>query len=59
MEVIEKMQLAGFEVLEQAEGRLWRANGPAGEKNYSMWDEKVANGCIVPGSPKWKSPMKR
>ena len=32
MEVIEKMQLAGFEVLEQAEGRLWRANGPAGEK---------------------------
>ena len=28
-------------------------------KNYSMWDEKVAIGCIVPGSPKWKSRMKR
>ena len=32
MEVIEKMRLAGFEVLDQAEGHVWRGKGTTGEK---------------------------
>lgn len=32
MEIGEKIQLAGFEVLEQAEGGVWRGKGATGEK---------------------------
>jgi hypothetical protein len=32
MEIREKIQLAGFEVLEQGEGCVWRGKGATGEK---------------------------
>ena len=60
MEIGEKIQLAGFEVLEQAEGRVSRSKAAAGENSGSLRDQKVANGCILnrTGKPKMRNTVK-
>ncbi|MBM4123144.1 MAG: transposase [Nitrospira sp.] len=59
MEIEEKIQLAGFEVLEQAEGGVWRGKGARGEKKLQHVDQKVANGCMLSrtGKPKKEIPV--
>jgi hypothetical protein len=51
MEIAENMQLAGFEVLRQAERGVWRGKGAAGYQKIAarrspqdQQDQKVANG---------------
>jgi len=44
MEAEENIRLAGFEVLEQAEGLVWRSKAAAVAKNCSLVGSKVANG---------------
>jgi hypothetical protein len=57
MKVLENMGLADFEVLEQAEGRVSRGKGAAGEKKW--WpagsNQKVANGCMMHTEPCWEA----
>lgn len=40
MEFTEKKRLADFEVLEQAEARVWRGKGTAGEKKSQVCGSK-------------------
>jgi hypothetical protein len=58
MEVIEKMWFADFEVLEQAEARVWRANELRVKKKLRPCGSKGSECSTVTGSPKWKSRLK-
>jgi hypothetical protein len=58
MEAIEKMRLADFGVLEQAEACVWGAKSPRAMENCGLASRKVASECILncPGKLKMEIP---